>query len=53
MKFPGSEVNIVLPPWPDGFGLTEMLEKGIYIHVNKKTGAFFFRVGLAKEVTDE
>jgi hypothetical protein len=44
MKFPGTDISIVLPAWPERFDLSEMLHLGVHVRVDKKTGDFLIRV---------
>jgi hypothetical protein len=49
MKFPGTELNIVLPPWPNDFDAMLLLERGLHIRVDKKTGDWHIRVDPAPQ----
>lgn len=40
---------VVLPPWPDDFSIMGVLERGLYIKTDKKTGEWQIRVGKASE----
>ena len=44
MKIPGSDVHIVLPPWPENCDIMAMLHEGVWIKSDKK-GGFFIKVG--------
>ena len=44
MKLPGSDLSIVLPPWPYDFDIMKVLERGVSIRVDKKTGEWFIKV---------
>ena len=48
----GGEVNplgglIVLPPWPEGFDMMEVLARGVYIKHHKKDDVWEIRVDKA------
>ena len=43
----GTPGLVVLPAWPEGFDIMRVLERGVYIKNDKKTGEWLIRVGKA------
>lgn len=44
---------VVLPPWPEDFSIMEMLERGLFIKTDKKTGEWEIRIGSKPRETPE